>query len=104
MMLFIIFLPYYIILHFLSNDFCNIGTKLGGKIPVGENHFRKYLTNKTVNSFFRIPVFESDVKGKLLKLNPRKASSPDNYSPKCVRYIGAYYPMVFENNKSHTPP
>ena len=83
------------------------------EIPVGENYFRQYLTNKVLNSFFINPVCESDFKDELLKLNPRKA---DNNSPKIVRASsavvirpltllynasirGAYHPMVLKTAK-----
>ena len=73
------------------NDFfCDIGAKLDAEIPVGENHFRQYLTNKVLKSFFINPVCESDVKEEiLLKLNHRKASGPDNYSPKIAKTSSA---------------
>ena len=100
------------------NDFflVDIGAKLDAEISVGENHFRQYLKDKVLNSFFINPVCESDVKEELLKLNPRKASGPDNYSPKIVRASsavvtrpltllynasirGAYYPTVLKTAK-----
>ena len=105
-----------IIAESFNDFFCDIGAKLDAEIAVGENHFRQYLTNKVLNSFFINPVCESDVKEELLKSNPRKASGPDNYSPKIVRASsavvirpltllynasirGAYYPMVLKTAK-----
>ena len=105
-----------IIAESFNEFFCDMGAKLDAEIPVGENHFRQYLKNKVLNSFFINPVCESDVKEELLKLNPRKASGPDNYSPKIVRASsavvirpltllynasirGAYYPTVLKTAK-----
>ena len=67
----------------INNYFCTIGSKISSKIK-SPGHFTDYLKNKINNTFFISPVVEAEVSRELAKLNPKKASGPDNITTKIV--------------------
>ena len=67
----------------INNYFCTIGSKISSKIKSPGGHITDFLKNK-INTFFISPVVEAEISREIAKLNPKKASRPDNITTKIV--------------------
>ena len=85
-----------LISNIMNNHFCSIGKNLQQKINLGEKDvsYRKYLPPPVINSFYLRPINQNDVILEISKLNPKKASGPDEISCKLLQLC----PEVFAVN------
>ena len=74
--------------------FCNVGRKLGDKIPNRNMDFAHYLPQPIENSFYLSPVCKQDVLKEIKRLNPRKSAGPDNIGNKILQLC----PDIFSQN------
>ena len=83
----------------INNYFCTIGNKISSKIKSPGGHFTDYPKNKINNTFFISPVVEAEVSRELTKLNPKKASGPDNITTKittsCASQLSAPLTRIY---------
>ena len=78
----------------MNDYFCNIGLNLQQRLPTSNINFKRYLPEKVVNSFYLSPVNQDDVCLEITKMNPRKATGPDDISSKLVQLC----PNIFASN------
>ena len=72
------------------------------KIPLTTTSFKSFLNRTHHESFFIDPLTEDEVEKELLKLNPKKSTGYDNFSPKVIREIASLIkrPLTSIFNKS----
>ena len=79
----------------VNQYFCNIGENLKQNIPnQQDNDFMQYMPERILNSFFLRPVNQTEVLKEIKRLNPKKASGPDNIGNKILLMC----PEVFAHN------
>ncbi len=66
----------------LNEHFCTIGEKLATKHNCDNKAFQKYLNDPNVHSFYLYPTNKQEIHEEINKLNPKKSSGHDNFSPK----------------------
>ena len=85
------------IVEIINQYFCNIGKNLQQKIPSQNGiSYRDYLPDHILNSFYLQPLRQEDILLEIAKLNPKKASGPDNIGNKILQIC----PEVFSYNLS----
>ena len=62
----------------MNDFFVNIGKMVEGKIPTGDTHFSKYLTNQNPNNIFLKPVDITEIFHLVKQINPTKACGPNS--------------------------
>lgn len=85
----------------MTTYFCKLGKNISDSIDTVPGHFSDYLRNKVCQSFFLSPVANENVLSELNKLNEKKSSGPDNFTPKLVHQCADIFviPLTIIYNK-----
>ena len=83
----------------INNHFCTVGPKLQQKIDGNiQGSFKDYLPPSNPDTFFLAPVIIPEILKEIEKLDPRKATGPDNIGAKVVLLCAEIFAENLEKN------